>query len=73
MEAAFILSVSLQQRRILAEGQKLMGFNVLRLGLPVPYLINCILQRTVGTRVTRDIAETGELYPPEHYLRRVMP
>lgn len=58
--------------RFIAEGRKLMGFNVLKLGLPVPYLINCILQRTVGTRVTRDIADTGELYPPEQLLEMGM-
>ncbi|MBU7017721.1 MAG: enoyl-CoA hydratase/isomerase family protein [Theionarchaea archaeon] len=58
--------------RFIAEGRKLMGFNVLKLGLPVPYLINCILQRTVGTLITRDIADTGELYPPEQLLKMGM-
>ncbi len=64
--------------RYIAEGRKLMGFNVVKLGIPVPYLVGLILQQTVGARTARDIADTGEFYPPEDLLRmgvvdRVLP
>lgn len=54
--------------RYIAEGRKLMGFNVVNLGIPLPYLVSCILQHTVGARTTRDIADSGEFYPPEQLL-----
>lgn len=54
--------------RYIAEGRKLMGFNVVKLGIPVPYLVNCILQHTVGARTTRDISDSGEFYLPEQLL-----
>lgn len=55
--------------RFIAEGRKLMGINVLKLGLPAPYLVSCILERTVGARIARDIVDTGEFYPPENVLQ----
>jgi 3,2-trans-enoyl-CoA isomerase len=58
--------------RYIAEGRKLMGFNVLKLGLPVPYLVGCILQQTTGARTAREIADTGEFYPPEKLLQMGM-
>jgi enoyl-CoA hydratase/carnithine racemase len=58
--------------RFIAEGRKLMGFNVLRLGLPVPYLVGKVLQRTVGTRAARDIVDTGEFHPSEQLLQMGM-
>jgi 3,2-trans-enoyl-CoA isomerase len=54
--------------RFIAEGRKLMGFNVVKMGIPVPYLVNCILQDMVGSRVFREIADTGEFFPPEKLL-----
>ena len=55
--------------RYIAEGRKLMGINVLRLGLPAPYLVNAILERIVGARVARDIIDTGEFYPPDQLVQ----
>ena len=45
--------------------KKLIGLNEIKLGVPVPYLADCILQSLVGTRATRDIVESGEFFPAE--------
>lgn len=58
--------------RFIAEGRKLMGFNVVRLGIPVPYTVTCILQNIVGYRTARDIADSGEFCSPENLLRMGM-
>lgn len=55
--------------RFISEGHKLMGFNVVKLGIPVPYLVNCILRQIVGARITRDIADSGKFYPPEQLFK----
>jgi len=58
--------------RFIAEGRKLMGLNEIRLGVPVPYLADCILRQIVGTRNAREISDTGELYQPEELLQMGM-
>ena len=58
--------------RFIAEGRKLMGLNEIRLGVPVPYLADCILRQVVGTRNAREISDTGELYQPEELLQMGM-
>jgi len=55
--------------RFIAEGKKLMGLNEIKLGVPVPYLVDCVLRYTVGTRYARQIMDTGEFYGPEDSLR----
>jgi enoyl-CoA hydratase/carnithine racemase len=55
--------------RFLAQGRKLMGLNEIKLGVPVPYLADCVLRHLVGARTARDIVESGEFYPPEQALR----
>ena len=64
--------------RFIAAGRKLMGLNEIKLGVPVPYLADCILQRVAGVRNGRDMLDGGEFYPPEQLLRmgvvdRVLP
>jgi enoyl-CoA hydratase/carnithine racemase len=54
--------------RFIAEGRKLMGLNEIKLGIPVPYPGDCILQHVVGTRNAREIMGTGEFYDPEALL-----
>jgi 3,2-trans-enoyl-CoA isomerase len=54
--------------RYIAEGHRLMGFNVLRLGIPVPYLVGWLLQEIVGARTARGIADSGQFYPPEQLI-----
>jgi enoyl-CoA hydratase/carnithine racemase len=51
--------------RFIAEGKKLMGLNEAKLGVPVPYPADCILRTIVGTRIAREIVDTGEFYLPE--------
>jgi enoyl-CoA hydratase/carnithine racemase len=51
--------------RFIADGRKLMGLNEIKLGVPVPYLADCILRHLVGTRHAREIMDAGEFYPPE--------
>jgi enoyl-CoA hydratase/carnithine racemase len=55
--------------RFIAEGRKLMGLNEIRLGVPVPYLVDYVLRCTVGTRYAREIMDTGEFYGPADSLR----
>jgi len=54
--------------RFIADGRKLMGLNEVKLGVPVPYLANCILHSLVGTRHAREIREGGEFLSPEESL-----
>ena len=55
--------------RFIAEGHKLMGLNEIKLGLPVPYVADCILRSLVGIRHAREITDTGEFYQPEASLQ----
>ena len=54
--------------RLMAEGRLWMGLNEIKLGVPVPYLPDCILRSLVGTRKARDIMERGEFLGPEESL-----
>jgi enoyl-CoA hydratase/carnithine racemase len=58
--------------RYIARGRKLMGLNEIKLGLPVPYLPDCLLRQLVGVRTARDMMETGEFYPAEELLKMGM-
>jgi len=55
--------------RYIAEGRKLMGLNEIKLGVPVPYLPDCILRQLVGVRAARDMIDAGEFYPSEKLLQ----
>lgn len=55
--------------RYIVEGRKLMGVNEIKLGVPVPYPGDCILQHLVGTRNGREMMDTGEFYLPEQLLQ----
>lgn len=54
--------------RFIASGHKLMGLNEIKLGVPVPYLADRILQDIVGGKNARVIMETGDFYKPEESL-----
>ncbi|ODS35228.1 MAG: hypothetical protein A7315_01895 [Candidatus Altiarchaeales archaeon WOR_SM1_79] len=58
--------------RFIAEGRKLMGFNEIKLGVPVPYPADCILQQLVGTRIARDVMDYGEFFEPEKLIQMGM-
>jgi enoyl-CoA hydratase/carnithine racemase len=51
--------------RFIAQGRKLMGLNEIKLGLPVPYVADCILRNLVGIRHAREIMEGGDFHLPE--------
>lgn len=55
--------------RFIAEGRKFMGLNEVKLGVPVPYPGDCILEQIVGARNAREIMEIGDFYEPEESLR----
>jgi len=54
--------------RIIAQGRKLRGLNEIKLGVPVPYVADCILRQLVGQRQARDMIDTGAFYNPEEAL-----
>jgi enoyl-CoA hydratase/carnithine racemase len=58
--------------RLIAEGRKLMGLNEIKLGVPVPYLADCVLRSLVGVRSAREVMETGEFYRPEPLVQTGM-
>lgn len=66
-----ILALCCDYRHI-AEGRKLMGLNEIKLGVPVPYLPDCIARELLGVNKARDILETGDFYPSEDLLRMGM-
>jgi enoyl-CoA hydratase/carnithine racemase len=55
-------------RRMIASGRKLMGLNEVKLGVPVPFVAECILRQLVSGRHAREVLEAGEFYPPEQLL-----
>lgn len=58
--------------RFIAEGRKFMGLNEVKLGVPVPYPGDCILEQIVGARNACEIMEIGDFYEPEDSLRMGM-
>ncbi|MGD0947466.1 MAG: enoyl-CoA hydratase/isomerase family protein [Candidatus Binatia bacterium] len=55
--------------RYVADGKKLMGLNEIKLGAPLPYVVDCMLPALVGGRYAREIMESGDFYPPDAALR----
>lgn len=55
--------------RYIAEGHKLMGLNEIHLGVPVPFIADCILRELVGGRHSRNIVESGDFYTPEETFK----
>jgi enoyl-CoA hydratase/carnithine racemase len=58
--------------RFIAEGRKLMGLNEIKLGVPVPYVADCVLRYLVGVRNAREITDMGEFYLPDKLLQMGM-
>jgi enoyl-CoA hydratase/carnithine racemase len=55
--------------RYVADGKKLMGLNEIKLGAPLPYVVDCVLPALVGGRYAREIMESGDFYAPAAVLR----
>jgi enoyl-CoA hydratase/carnithine racemase len=51
--------------RFAAAGEKLVGFNEISLGIPVPYLADMMLRQVVGDRVATNMMYRGKLMTPE--------
>ena len=64
----FILALCCDYR-IIGKGRKLMGLNEIKLGVPVPYLADCVLKNLVGIRNSREIVELGGFYHSEESLQ----
>jgi enoyl-CoA hydratase/carnithine racemase len=45
-----------------------MGLNEIKLGVPVPYIAECILKDLIGIHKTRYVCETGDFFLPEQLL-----
>ena len=45
-----------------------MGLNEIKLGVPVPYIAECILRDLIGINKTRVICETGDFFSPEELV-----
>ncbi len=58
--------------RIIGEGRKLMGINVMKLGLSVPYAVGCVLYSIVGVRKGCEMVDTGTFYQPDALLKMGM-
>ncbi len=56
--------------RVIADGHKLMGLNEIKLGVPIPFAADCILQSIVGSLNARDIVESGEFFEPGASLKK---
>jgi len=54
--------------RFISEGRKFIGVNEIKLGVPVPFVADCILRRLVGYRKARTIMDTGDFYEPDEAL-----
>jgi len=55
-------------QRIIAGGRKLMGLNEVKLGVPVPFIAECMLRQLIRGSEARHVLETGEFYLPEQLL-----
>ena len=54
--------------RYIAEGNKKMGLNEIKLGVPIPYPADCMLRELVGFRTYRDVVDTGDFFLPEQLI-----
>ena len=54
--------------RFISEGRKLIGVNEIKLGVPVPFVADCILRRLIGYRKARDIMDSGDFFEPDEAL-----
>lgn len=52
----------------ISSGRALMGVNEVKLGVPVPEPAHSIIQDLVGSRIARELCESGDFHPPEALL-----
>jgi enoyl-CoA hydratase/carnithine racemase len=56
-------------QRLIAEGRRLIGLNEIKLGVPVPFIAECILRQIMDGRIVRQVVEGGGFYAPFEALR----
>lgn len=54
--------------RFIAKGRCLMGLPEIKLGVPVPYVGDCMLRDLVGSRIAREMMDDGGFYEPDRLL-----
>jgi 3,2-trans-enoyl-CoA isomerase len=54
--------------RYIAAGKTKMGLNEIKLGVPIPYPVDCMLRHLVGFRIAREITDIGDFYEPRVLL-----
>lgn len=54
--------------RYIAPGRVKMGLNEIKLGVPIPYPVDCMLSQLVGFRTAREITDAGEFYESDVLL-----
>ena len=55
--------------RFISEGRKLIGLNEIKLGVPVPYVADCMLRKLIGHRNARDVMDSGGFLEPEEAFK----
>ncbi len=58
--------------RFIAAGHKLMGLNEIKLGVPLPYVCDCMLRNQIGYRHARTVADSGDFFKPPQLLEMGM-
>lgn len=58
--------------RFIADGRKLMGLNEIKLGVPLPYACDRILDNLAGYQNARDFADTGDFFEPKQLKKMKM-
>jgi enoyl-CoA hydratase/carnithine racemase len=51
--------------RFISSGRKFIGFNEVKIGVPVPYLADLILRQVTGDRYATELMFTGEFVEPQ--------
>jgi len=55
--------------RFVSKGRRFIGFNEVKIGVPVPYLADIILRQIIGDRYATELVFTGEFVEPEEAKR----
>jgi enoyl-CoA hydratase/carnithine racemase len=55
--------------RFVSSGRRFIGFNEVKIGLPIPYLVDLMLRQIVGDRSATELMFSGEFVEPEEALR----
>lgn len=55
--------------RLVSSGRRFIGFNEVKIGIPVPYLVDLMLRQIVGDRFATELMFGGEFVEPEEAQR----